>query len=149
MSFQEKEAAAERLAFLIDRAARLIMQIPAAELVKKPAPGKWSMQEILGHLVDSAANNHQRFIRIQYEDEPVIYYDQEQWNKLSHYNTLESSHIISLWSLYNRHLVEIIKRVPEASLQRCGVLKNGRKATLLWHITDYVSHLEQLAPGAL
>lgn len=32
---------------------------------RNPTPGKWSFEDIIGHLVDSAANNHQRFVRMQ------------------------------------------------------------------------------------
>src|ERR1700753_2074239 len=45
----------------------------------KPHPHKWSKKEILGHLVDSAQNNIRRFIVAQYEDTPVIGYDQDAW----------------------------------------------------------------------
>ena len=46
----------------------------------QPATGRWSKKEILGHLIDSAANNHQRFVRAQFVqslDTPS--YEQERW----------------------------------------------------------------------
>jgi hypothetical protein len=47
------------------KVADRLRQIQDAEASNRPAPGKWSKKEILGHLVDSAANNHQRFVRLQ------------------------------------------------------------------------------------
>jgi hypothetical protein len=108
----------------------------------KPSPHKWSKQEILGHLIDSATNNHQRFIRVQYEDVPLISYDQNKWNDLSKYNTMSREHLIHFWTLYNQHLVELIRRIPEENLQRECNTGSGNTVTLQWLIDDYVRHLE-------
>ena len=47
---------------------------------------KWSAKQIIGHLVDSAANNHQRFVRAQFSDDLVFPgYDQEEWVRVQRY----------------------------------------------------------------
>ncbi len=132
----------ERLTYLCDTIPQLLSQIPETEFSYKPAQGKWSKKEILGHLIDSATNNHQRFIRIQFENEPCIVYDQNNWNLFSHYNKLESAHVIAFWALYNRHLIEIIKRIPEHNLSLTSISSNDERVTLGWLIDDYVVHLE-------
>ena len=132
----------ERLQYLCSTIPGLLKQIPEEEFVFKPVPTQWSKKEILGHLIDSASNNHQRFIRIQYENEPVIFYDQNQWNELSNYNYLVTSDLINFWAIYNQHLIEIIKIIPTENLNRNGVGKNGQKLPLHFYINDYVSHLE-------
>src|ERR1043165_9908871 len=58
------ESVANDLQSALNVAERL-RQIPDEEASIRPAPGKWSKKEILGHLIDSAANNHQRFLRLQ------------------------------------------------------------------------------------
>jgi hypothetical protein len=131
-----------RLSYLCNTLPALIQQIPDAEFSYKPAPGKWSKKEILGHLIDSATNNHQRFIRIQFENEPHIFYDQDNWNLYGHYNKLGKEHVISFWSLYNIHLVELIKRIPDHNLGLTSRTDNNEKVTLGWLINDYVAHLE-------
>jgi hypothetical protein len=34
-----------------------------AESEERPAPERWTKKEVVGHLIDSASNNHQRFVR--------------------------------------------------------------------------------------
>ena len=126
----------ERLQYLCSIIPGPLKQISEEEFVFKPVPIQWSKKEILGHLIDSATNNHQRFIRIQYEYEPVIFYDQNEWNALSNYNHLNTSHLINLWQIYNQHLVEIIKIIPVENLDRNGVGKDGQKLTLHFYIND-------------
>jgi hypothetical protein len=134
--------AIERLTFLCEIIPAKLEAIKEADFAFKPSPSKWSKKEILGHMIDSATNNHQRFIRIQYENEPVIFYDQDQWNELSHYKDISTSHLIGFWSMYNQHIIEVVKVIPEENCYRFGVGKDGQKLPLHFYITDYVSHLE-------
>jgi hypothetical protein len=39
--------------------------IPEEKASAPRAPGKWSAKQVMGHLIDSAFNNHQRFVRAQ------------------------------------------------------------------------------------
>jgi hypothetical protein len=106
--------AIDRLTWLCQHIPALIDAIPVTELESKPAPEKWSKKEILGHLIDSAANNHQRFIRIQSEDEPVIFYNQNDWVGLSRHNDIEAAQLIATWKHYNLHLAAMAKAIaPE------------------------------------
>src|SRR5262245_20064045 len=71
----------------------------------RPAPGKWSRKEILGHLIDSAANNHQRFVRLQITNRVDLPgYQQDHWVRLQHYQEDKWVDIVSLWQAYNKHL---------------------------------------------
>lgn len=131
-----------RLDHLLKTIPSLLEQIPEAEFKNKPKPEKWSKQEIVGHLIDSATNNHQRFIRIQFENDPKIVYEQDDYVKYNHYNNLSKEHVIKFWTLYNKHILEIIKRIPEENLKRTGLTNSTDKLTLEWLINDYVIHLE-------
>lgn len=131
-----------RLQYLCDTIPALLTQIPEAEFSRKPAPGKWSNKEILGHLIDSATNNHQRFVRAQFEESPTIVYDQNNWNTYSHYNLLDSKQLILFWESYNRHILELIHHITPENLNR--TCWNGGEApqTLEWLFIDYVAHME-------
>jgi hypothetical protein len=130
----------ERLDHLLKILPPLLNAIPEKEFKTKPGPLKWSRQEIVGHLIDSATNNHQRFVRIQFEENPKITYDQDNCVKFNHYNELDKNHVIKFWTLYNTHLLEIIKLIPEENLKRTGITNS--KVSLEWLINDYVVHLE-------
>lgn len=117
------------------------MNIDDLNFSKKISPDKWSKKEIIGHLIDSATNNHQRFVRGQFENKPQIVYDQNNWNVYNFYQQIDKNQIIDFWVIYNKQLLELIKRIPPENLQlECFV---GEKSLPLeFLITDYVDHLE-------
>ena len=135
------ESSIQRLQFLCDIIPPLLAQITETDFSYKPLPDKWSKKEILGHLIDSATNNHQRFVRAQFENVPSIMYDQDSWNKYSYYNQMNSTHLISFWAVYNKHLLELIKRIPKDNYQK--ECKTGGSNTTIQDLAeDYVKHLE-------
>jgi hypothetical protein len=135
------QEAIDRLVFIVKVAPDLLLEISEENMSKKALPDKWSKKEILGHLIDSATNNHQRFIRAQFESKPEISYDQNKWNEFSFYQEIERTQIILFWTIYNRQLLEIIKRIPEERLM--NQVKVGEKLLRLEYlIVDYVEHLE-------
>jgi len=135
------EKAINRLNCIIDTAPKLLTEISEENMSAKPLADKWSKKEILGHLIDSATNNHQRFVRGQFEHNPEIRYDQNKWNEFSYYQKIDSSQIINFWTIYNRQLIEIIKRIPIENLT--NQIRIGENLlTLEFIIIDYVDHLE-------
>lgn len=132
----------QRLHYLCAVIPPLLYKIPEADFCGKPHPEKWSKKEILGHLIDSAANNHQRFIRAQLEEVPAIVYDQNQWNALGHYNEMDRAQLIEFWTLYNRHLLHVLQHIPEENLGRRCWCGGPAPVTLQWLGEDYVRHLE-------
>lgn len=75
-------------------------------------PGKWSRKEILGHLVDSALNNIQRFIRATYEENFKLVYDQDAWVAGQNYQDMPLNELFTLWALLNEQLVRIFRTYP-------------------------------------
>lgn len=135
------DKAINRLNYIIDKVPNILAEISEENISAKPLPNKWSKKEILGHLIDSATNNHHRFVRGQFESIPEIDYDQNKWNEFSFYQQIDSKQIISFWTFYNKQLLEIIKRIPTENLTR--QIKVGEDLmTLEFLIIDYVKHLE-------
>ncbi len=132
----------KRLEYLCDIIPPLLENISELQFDERPDPAKWSKKEILGHLIDSATNNHQRFVRGQFEEKPLIAYNQDNWNEYSYYQQMESKHLIGFWLTYNLHLVKLIGLIPRKNLRRTCLTSSGREETLEFLINDYVAHLE-------
>jgi hypothetical protein len=136
------EQSAQRLQYLCNIIPALLSKFTEDELLYKPVPEKWSKKQTLGHLIDSATNNHQRFVRVQFEDVPVIIYNQNKWNQYSYHTQMKSVQLITFWEAYNRQLAELIMRIPKENLMReCSIGKENN-VTLEWLMDDYVRHLE-------
>ena len=113
----------------------------------------WAPIEILGHLVDSATNNHQRFVRAQFTDDLVFPgYDQDGWVNSQKYHVESWPDLIQLWSAYNLHLVHVASVIPPDVLTKLrekhtlnhialNPVPPDEPATLEYLIRDYVVHL--------
>jgi hypothetical protein len=114
-----------------------------ADASRQPAPGRWSKKEILGHLIDSAANNHQRFVRAQLAPSLEFpAYEQERWVAAQAYATESWPDLVELWLLYNRHLLHVLGAMPEASLAVACAIGGKAAVPLSEIVSGYVDHLE-------
>ncbi|MES2617524.1 MAG: DinB family protein [Bacteroidota bacterium] len=136
------QASIDRLNLLCERIPALLAQIPEGEFTRQPAPNKWSKKAILGHLIDSATNNHHRFVRAQFETTPAIFYNPDLWNDHSDYLKMDSQHLIQFWTVYNKHLVFLMQNLPEKYLLNEVNTGGSQTVTLEFVINDYVVHLE-------
>ena len=121
-----------------------IQEIPAEELLQKPAPGKWSKKEILGHLIDSAINNLKRFVDAQHFPQPytVQRYLQDHCVVANRYNDLPLDHLLLLWKSLNQQIVYVISGITADKLAYAIITPSGEHHTLEWLITDYLEHMD-------
>jgi len=136
----------QRLATLMKMAYETYTALSTQELTRQPAPGKWSKQQVLGHLIDSAINNLKRFTDAQIMEQPyhLISYDQEGLMEVNHYNELPIEHLLGLWQSLNQQIIFVAERIPETILAYPidpQYEKTGTK-NLAWLICDYVAHME-------
>lgn len=117
----------------------LLDKIDTAYFSLKPLPNKWSKKEILGHLVDSAQNNIRRFIVGQYEDQPHIEYNQNQWVTISDYQHYDEKDLIRFWVLINKHIVRILKNTSSYAAKR--LIRTQEIHSIEWLAADYNKHL--------
>ena len=107
------------------------------------SPEGWSKKEILGHLIDSANNNHQRFVRAQIEAELVApKYEQEAWVSAQVYREESWGSLIEFWESYNRHILHVMSRVPESKLPTRCLIGDNEPVTLKFLMQDYVDHMK-------
>ena len=132
----------ERLNYLCNTIPALLIKIDDATFLEKTNPEKWSKKEILGHLIDSATNNHQRFVRSQFEQTPTIIYDQNNWNKCNYYQQIDRKQIVDFWTTYNKQLLELIKNIPSENLFKECKTSDGNNYTIEFIFNDYLEHLE-------
>ena len=119
-------------------------RISEAESAIKPAPGRWSKKEIIGHLIDSASNNHQRFVRVQlYDDLDLPGYEQERWVAVQGYQEALWADLLLLWKSFNDHLVRIIALIPEEKLARTFRVEGEEPVTLGYWVEDYLRHMQK------
>ena len=138
---------------LVERSAEALLAISEADSARRSAPGKWSPKEIVGHLIDSASNNHQRFVRAQFKDDLIFPgYDQDAWVTAQRYQEAPWPALVELWRAYNLHPARVMAATPEATRLRehqrhnfhqiaWQTVPEGEPTTLEYFMRDYVTHL--------
>jgi len=132
----------DQLLSTIEAAEPKLRQIGALESAKPVLSGGWSPKQVLGHLIDSASNNHQRFVRAAQQpslDFPA--YDQEGNVRVQAPQEADWSLLVSLWANYNRYLAHIIARLPASKLETVCRIGSNEPKTLGFIATDYLTHM--------
>ena len=144
---------AAELRAAVSEALRWLVAVPEAETSRRPRPGGWSPREIVGHLIDSASNNHGRFVRAALEPGLVFpTYDQEAWVALQGYQEQDWTTLLERWGAFNEQVALVIAHIPDAALQRTRHQHNldriawqtvaaSEPTTLEYFIRDYIGHL--------
>jgi hypothetical protein len=144
----------EELREAVERATPVLRKMSDQQSQRHPAPGKWCPREVIGHLIDSASNNHQRFVRAQFKDDLVFDgYEQDAWVSLQQYSEAPWDELIDLWRNFNLHIARIMQSAPNDERLRKRARHNLDKlawkaiprdepATLDYFMSDYVAHLK-------
>jgi hypothetical protein len=140
---------AGKLLTVVAAAEPKLRQISSDESVKSILPGGWSRKQVLGHLIDSASNNHQRFVRASLQQSLEFpSYDQEGCVRLQAPHEADWPLLVSLWADYNRYLAHIIARLPANKLETpCQIGKEGSmtlRAVVTGYLTHLLHHLDQI-----
>jgi hypothetical protein len=145
---------AEDLRRAVDEATPRLMALSDADAKRRPRPGKWSPAEIIGHLIDSASNNHQRFVRAQFQNDLVFPgYDQDAWVLFQAYGDAHWVELVTLWKTFNIQIARIMENSPEPVRKSPRSKHNldklawqpvpaDKPATLDYFMNDYVEHLK-------
>jgi hypothetical protein len=116
--------------------------------------GKWSPKQIIGHLIDSASNNHQRFVRAQFTDDLIFPgYEQVEWVSVQDYQAASWPELVAFWRLFNLHIARVMDAIPEETRFKLRARHNldelaskavpkDQPVTLEYFMNDYVGHLK-------
>jgi len=126
----------------VSDAEKQLLEMSEREVQKRPAEEKWSGKEILGHLIDSASNNHQRFVRAQLSSEITFPdYEQSGWVRTQDYQNEPWRSLVHFWSSYNRHLMHVVSSISAERLKGLCFVGEDEPVTLEFLIRDYVRHV--------
>lgn len=134
---------ADRLLALVDREAPRLRALSPAAASAPRAPGKWSPKQVLGHLLDSANANLQRFVRGQLEPSLAVPdYQQDDWVRVQGYAEADWSELVALWVSLNRHAARVIARIPATALTHPVRLGDKEPVPLSRIVEHYLEHVE-------
>jgi hypothetical protein len=130
------------LAHVVGVAETVLRLVGDAEAEKPILPGGWSRKQLLGHLIDSASNNHQRFVRAALQGSLEFpAYDQAGWVRIQAAEAAPWPALTALWADYNRYLAHVIARLPADKLEASCRIGTGEPVTLGFLVKDYLRHL--------
>lgn len=120
------------------------IDIQSVEWDYKPLPEKWSKKEIVGHLIDSAIINLQRFVRCTFEENFKLIYEQVEWVEAQQYQQADIKELLILWRSLNQQIIRVLKNYPANRLQaQCDNSKTSINLhTVEWLAADYADHLK-------
>lgn len=127
----------------VAEAKPLLAKLANAGTSTRPSPEKWSKKEIMGHLLDSASNNHQRFVRASLQGSLIFPgYDQESLVELQDFKEMDWGFLVDFWASYNRFLAHVLICLPDKAGETVCHIGDQKPATLGFIAQDYVAHLK-------
>jgi hypothetical protein len=136
-------AAATELGRTVARAKPLLLKLNNVDTSLRPGENKWAKKEILGHLMDSAGNNHQRFVRAALQGSLVFPgYQQEELVDLQQFREMDWSFLVDLWAAYNRFIAHVLTCLPEEAAGNICRIGDLKPVTMGWMAGDYVEHMK-------
>ena len=134
---------ANELRQLVERVLPELGEISDDKAALESEPGKWTRKEVLGHLIDSACNNQQKFVRTMDEDGLEFPgYKQDFWIASQKYNSANWSGLLALWHAYNLHIAHIIEHVDPKLLSNSVTIDDHGTFTLEFIMKDYLDHMK-------
>jgi hypothetical protein len=134
---------ADTLTTAVDNVRTRLQDLSEEEAGAPRRNGGWSRKQVVGHLIDSASNNHQRFVRLFLEPEVSLPgYEQAGWVASQQYQDRSWSELLELWAAYNHHLAYLISNVPDQALSHTCRVGGAESVTLEFLMLDYVRHLQ-------
>ncbi len=140
----ELSEVASEIEDVVDNVVQKSRDLPEALLLFRPTQSSWCIKEVVGHLIDSASNNHQRIVRLQIKNRlvfPDYQHDNDKWVRLQGYTKRPWPELLALWQQFNRHIAHLIRSVDESCLKHVWIQDSKSRISLADLIRDYLRHL--------
>ncbi|MGA2881516.1 MAG: DinB family protein [Bryobacteraceae bacterium] len=136
------KALGAELARLVDSTEASLIKITEADSRLPLHADGWSRKQVIGHLIDSASNNHQRFVRAALQGSLEFPgYDQAGCVRVQAVQEMPWPVLIALWASYNRYLAHVIEHLPEDALKASCRIGSSDPVTIQFLAEDYLVHL--------
>ncbi len=130
-----------KLERVVESARVILRQVSEAESNKPVLKGGWSRKQVLGHLIDSASNNHQRFVRAALQGSLEFpRYDQDGFVRVQAVESVLWPVLVTLWTSYNLYLAHVIAYLPASQLEAPCRIGEDDPVTLRFLAEDYLTH---------
>jgi hypothetical protein len=132
----------EKLVQAVHSAEGNLRKVTESESNAPVLKGGWSRKQVIGHLIDSASNNHQRFVRATLQGSLEFpRYDQDGFVRVQAVQNVPWPLLVSLWTDYNLYLAHVISNLPASRLNATCRIGEDKPVTLKFLSEDYLTHL--------
>jgi hypothetical protein len=107
-----------------------------------------TIRQIVGHMVDSASNNTQRIIHLQYDPSPCRFPDyanlgnNDRWIAIQNYQKENWRDLLQLWKYTNLHVLHVMQQIDPEKLSNIWISALDQKITLEAMVNDFPRHFK-------
>jgi hypothetical protein len=133
---------ADQLAGVVEQSARRLRELSDQEASGPALAGGWSRKQVIGHLIDSASNNHQRWVRAALAGDLVWPgYDQNGCVSVQAFQEAPWPMLLDVWESFNRLLVHVLAHLPAESADASCRIGEHAPVPLDQLARQYVEHM--------
>lgn len=140
----EKTVVSDKILGLVKEWELILAGLPDKIVTNNKNSQNRTIKQIVGHMIDSASNNHQRMVRLHYNpnlDFPDYRQDNDRWIAIQKYQDENWENIVQLWKFFNLHIAHIINQTDEHQAGNKWVDCEGTMVSLEQMIVGYYDHL--------
>jgi uncharacterized damage-inducible protein DinB len=113
------------------------------DLIARPGPGAWSIQELVIHLADSDAISIDRMKRMLTEDNPgLLYADESAYVERLHHDEQSIEDALTLVEVSRRQWARVLRLLPDEAFTRQGTHNRAGIVTVGHYVDNYIKHLD-------
>ncbi len=122
----------------------ILSDLPEEEQVNRMNRQGRNIKHLIGHLIDSASNNHQRMVRLQYTSSlnfPGFSVENDMWVSIQNHQQEDWQEMVQLWKYFNLHIAHIILHTDSSWLKNEWSDGTNDPVSLKDIIYEYLAHL--------